>query len=115
MTKRRRGNYGRGPLQSRAAQEVVSSRATAAGHPGIDLSEVGGLDALIPRPTGLAPATSTHPPAKRDAVVELRKAHPEYGTRRIRDMLARFEAWAWARTQVRAILHEQVSSRSKRR
>ncbi len=36
----------------------------------------------------------------------LREQHPEYGTRRIRDVLARFEGLGVSETQVRAILHD---------
>ncbi len=131
MTKRRRGNYGRGPLQTgpgrsypvelrlRVIQEVIergASRLSVSRLFGIsittintwvDLYEHGGLDALIPRQSGPTPdVVSRHAPAKREAVVEMREAHPDYGTRRIRDMLARFEGLGVSETQVRAILHE---------
>ncbi len=45
--------------------------------------------------------------AKREAVVEVREAHPEYGTRRIRDVLARFEALGVSESVVRRVLHEE--------
>ena len=44
---------------------------------------------------------------KRQAVVEQRKEHPEWGTRRIRDVLARFEGLGVSETEVRRILHEE--------
>jgi transposase InsO family protein len=37
----------------------------------------------------------------------LRREHPEYGTRRIRDVLARFEALGVSETEIRRILHEE--------
>ncbi len=44
---------------------------------------------------------------RRDAVVRLRAEHPEQGTRRIRDVLARFEGLGVSETTVRRILHEE--------
>lgn len=45
--------------------------------------------------------------ARREAVVEARRAHPEHGTRRIRDVMARFEGLGISETTVRRILHEE--------
>jgi transposase InsO family protein len=130
MARRRRGNYGRGPLQTgpgrsypvelrlRVIQEVMERGASRLAvsrlfgisistiNTWVDLYEAGGLDALIPRQSGPTAEKSTHAPAKRDAVVEMREANPDYGTRRIRDMLARFDGLGVSETQVRAILHE---------
>jgi transposase InsO family protein len=44
---------------------------------------------------------------RRDAVVAVRKEHPEQGTRRIRDVLERFEGMGISETTVRRILHEE--------
>src|ERR1700741_1082570 len=69
-----------------------------------------GIDGLVPRaPLGRAAGGAVRPPTdpKRDAVVELREEHPEYGTRRIRDVLRRFEALGVSETEVRRILHEE--------
>ena len=44
---------------------------------------------------------------RRAAVVEARRAHPEHGTRRIRDVMARFEGLGVSETTVRRILHEE--------
>jgi transposase InsO family protein len=42
----------------------------------------------------------------REAVEQMKTAQPDAGTRRIRDLLARFEAIGVSETQVRRILHE---------
>jgi transposase InsO family protein len=67
-----------------------------------------GLKGLEPQPSG-APAhrdkRETDP--RREAVKALRSEHPEYGTRRIRDVLARFEALGVSETEVRRILHKE--------
>ncbi|HQR45952.1 MAG TPA: IS481 family transposase [Thermoanaerobaculia bacterium] len=44
---------------------------------------------------------------RHQAVGALRREHPEYGTRRIRDILARFEALGVSETEVRRILHDE--------
>jgi transposase InsO family protein len=44
---------------------------------------------------------------RREAVVESRREHPEHGTRRIRDLMARFEGLGVSETTVRRILHEE--------
>jgi transposase InsO family protein len=43
---------------------------------------------------------------RREAVVQARRAHPEQGTRRIRDVMARFQGLGVSETTVRRILHE---------
>ncbi len=53
-----------------------------------------------------APPKKAAPEAFREAVIGLREENPEMGTRRIRDMLARFDALGVSETQVRKILHE---------
>ena len=132
MVKRRNRAGGRGPvmlggpgrsypveLKIRAVQEVVergASRTHVARAFGLapttlanwmELYALGGVEALMPRVTGPAPeAPSASRRVKQEAVVELREEHPEYGTRRIRDLLARFEALGVSETQVRDILHE---------
>jgi transposase InsO family protein len=45
--------------------------------------------------------------ARREAVVQARRAHPEQGTRRIRDVMARFQGLGVSETTVRRILHEE--------
>lgn len=73
----------------------------------------GGLDALRPTPRGgAAPGKRTasdasRSDARREAVVEARREHPEWGTRRIRDVLARFEGLGVPESVVRRILHEE--------
>jgi len=67
----------------------------------------GGLDALTPTP--VQPPTrkpSYAQTVKREAVTATRTEHPEWGTRRIVDVLARFEALGVSETEVRRILHE---------
>ena len=76
----------------------------------LGLYRKGGLDALRlaggaaggrPRKGSVATAT------RRQAVVETREEHPDWGTRRIRDVLARFEGLGISETVVRRILHEE--------
>ena len=67
-----------------------------------------GADGLMPKPK-VPPrrrADTVAARAKREAVVGMRTEHPEYGTRRIRDMLLRFAQLGLSETQVRSILHE---------
>ncbi len=45
--------------------------------------------------------------ARRAAVVQSRREHPEHGTRRIRDLMARFQGLGVSETTVRRILHEE--------
>ena len=47
------------------------------------------------------------PDVRREAVVKSRQEHPEHGTRRIRDLMARFEGLGVSQTTVRRILHEE--------
>jgi transposase InsO family protein len=72
----------------------------------VDAYKRGGVDALMPQVRGPVGAPDAGRAAKEQAVVGLRKEHPEYGTRRIRDLLARFETLGVSETQVRDILHE---------
>jgi transposase InsO family protein len=73
----------------------------------VNAYERGGVDALVPKPAPPPPRrTSVAQQAKQQAVVGLREEHPEYGTRRIRDVLARVEGLGVSETQVRTILHE---------
>jgi transposase-like protein len=75
--------------------------------------EVGGLEGLAPKPVGPKQKRTTAGTAKREAVTELRREHPEYGTRRISDVLRRFQALGVSETVVRRILHEE-GPRSRR-
>jgi transposase InsO family protein len=65
----------------------------------------GGVDALMPAraPLGVPPREAD---ARREAVVALRRAHPEIGARRIRD-LQRFHALGVAERTVRRVLREE--------
>jgi transposase InsO family protein len=45
--------------------------------------------------------------ARRAAVTEAKRAHPEHGTRKIRDVLARLQGVGVSETTVRRILHEE--------
>jgi len=71
--------------------------------------EVGGAAALVPKKRGRGGTKKRSGAAqeKKQAVVQLKTDHPEYGTRRIRDVLARFEALGVSEPQVRRILHEE--------
>ncbi len=67
----------------------------------------GGLDALVPKPIVPPVPRSRRGDPKHEAVKELREEHPEYGTRRISDLLKRFEALGVSEHEVRRILHEE--------
>jgi transposase InsO family protein len=69
--------------------------------------EIGGVDGLRPREMGPKPKSTAAATAKRAAVTQLRGEHPEYGTRRISDVLKRFQALGVSETVVRRILHEE--------
>lgn len=73
----------------------------------------GGIEALRPKVTGAAvpggkkkqkPSRAHVPVAE---IVETREANPEWGTRRIRDVLARFAGLGVTESTVRRILHEE--------
>jgi transposase InsO family protein len=64
--------------------------------------EAHGAKGLEPKPRRQSKAAS----AVAEAVVEKKRENPEAGTRRIRDLLARFEAIGVSETQVRKVLHE---------
>lgn len=73
----------------------------------VNAYEKGGVDALVPKARGAPPRKPTvADKTKQQAVIGLREEHPEYGTRRIRDVLARFEALGVSETHVRRILHD---------
>ena len=68
----------------------------------------GGMEALRSRYEERAASPPVKAPSpRRKAVVEARTEHPEWGTRRIRDVLARFEGLGISETVVRRILHEE--------
>jgi transposase InsO family protein len=72
----------------------------------------GGIEALRPKlHDGGAATKRTKRAAKaqaaRTGVVAVRDANPEFGTRRIRDVLARFEGLGVPESTVRRILHEE--------
>jgi transposase InsO family protein len=83
--------------------------STAAVQKYLTLYRHGGVDALRPALTGATARRkrSDSGQVRREAVVDVRKAHPEWGTRRIRDVLARFEGLGIPETVVRRILHEE--------
>jgi len=66
----------------------------------------GGYEALFPKTPGPAKASAAGPDTRREAVIALKQANPSYGTRRIRDVLRRFEALPISETEVRRMLHE---------
>jgi transposase len=80
--------------------------STAAVQKFVGLFEHGGMDALRLRPMGAA-AVNKKKNVPRAEVVAAREANPEWGTRRIRDVLARFEGLGVSETTVRRILHEE--------
>jgi transposase InsO family protein len=67
---------------------------------------LGGLDGLVPKPI-VPPVRPKAPDPRREAVTALKEDHPEYGTRRIADVLRRFAALGVAESTVRRILHEE--------
>lgn len=81
----------------------------------VGLFQSGGAEALHPRLSGCAANAvarkqrrqSAEGSAARTEVVALRGAHPEWGTRRLRDVLARFAGLGVSETTVRRILHEE--------
>ena len=62
---------------------------------------------LESRRSGARPTRKTSNPVKRERVVTLKKEHEAWGTRRIRDVLARFEALGVSEQEVRRILHDE--------
>jgi transposase InsO family protein len=105
-------------LKLRVVREVVDEGAPASevarvfGVPGTTVSEwvkryrAGGLDALVPKPI-VPPVREAKADPKREAVTALKLEHPEFGTRRISDVLRRFEALGVSESVVRRILHEE--------
>jgi transposase InsO family protein len=67
----------------------------------------GGLEALRPRTEPRRRPPSKTPDPRREAVVRVKRDNPSWGTRRIRDVLARFEALGISETVVRRVLHEE--------
>jgi transposase len=72
-------------------------------HVWLDRFRRGGVDALVPEPPGAKPQEDRYDP-RREAVIETRRAHPEWGAERIRDVLARFAAVGVSETTVRRVL-----------
>lgn len=105
-------------VRLRAVQEIVdhgATMATVSRTLGVPVSTLQvwvrsyreqGEAGLRERVRKLGRPYSSERAAKREAVVEVREAHPEYGTRRIRDVLARFEALGISESVVRRVLHE---------
>lgn len=72
--------------------------------------EAGGVDGLLPKKRGQSgrkPTTRQQTDPRRRAVIEAKQARPSAGTRRIRDLIARFEGLGISETTVRRILHEE--------
>lgn len=105
-------------VRIRAAREVVDKGAPAAdvgrvfGIPQTTLSEwtrryrKDGIEGLL-APARAPKVRERKPDAKRSAVKALKEQHPEFGTRRISDVLRRFEALGVSESVVRRILHEE--------
>ena len=73
----------------------------------VTLFRQGGAPALEPKPLNPLPRkVSASDTVKREAVKALKQEHPEHGTRRIRDLLARFSGLGVSEAQVRRILHD---------
>jgi transposase InsO family protein len=95
----------RGAAQVDTAVAFGLSSATVQKY--IQLYRKGGVDALRPLVRKARKRAAKQPDPKRDAVVKTRQAHPEWGSRRIRDELERFAALGVSDTQVRRVLHEE--------
>ena len=71
----------------------------------------GGPDALSSRVMDAEPGSRTAAgrggDVRRQAVVHSKRQHPEQGTRKIRDVLARFEGLGVSESTVRRVLHEE--------
>lgn len=102
----------------RAAREVVDRGApwkAVARTFGVGTTTLAGWVAAYRRlgVAGLTPGAKPYPQrssrtdARRDAVIRVKREQPQYGTRRIRDVLKRFEALGISETEVRRILHEE--------
>jgi transposase InsO family protein len=110
----RRGRSYPVELKIRVVREIESGQQTVYGAAktfGLGVTTVknwyleykaNGVKGLDAKP-GPKPKT---PSAVQEAVVEKKREYPEAGTRRIRDLLARFEAIGVSETQVRKVLHE---------
>jgi transposase len=108
-------------LRRRVVEQVVLGGATASGIArafGLSQTTVSdwvkryrerGIAGLVakPRQVPTPRAKTTQQEVRHAAVVEQRRAHPEHGTRRIRDVLGRFSALGVSETEVRRILHEE--------
>jgi transposase InsO family protein len=95
----------RGVSTERAAQLFGISKSAIMGW--VRRFELGGAEALEPGPVGQRPRQPSAANLElKQAVEALRREHPDYGTRRIRDVLARFEALGVSETDVRRIVHE---------
>ncbi len=73
-----------------------------------DAYERGGVDALAPKPIVVPTRRPEARPVtpRAEAVTNAKRANPTWGTRRIRDVLARFEGLGVSESEVRRILHE---------
>ena len=72
--------------------------------------EAGGAEALRPGRYGVSDVVEEEPserPAPQREAIALKEEHPDWGTRRIRDVLARFEGLGISETTVRRVLHEE--------
>jgi transposase InsO family protein len=69
----------------------------------------GGVQALAPRRVAAKPDTTRtrKPDARRQAVLAVKQAQPQAGSRRIRDVLKRFFGLGASETTVRRVLHEE--------
>jgi transposase InsO family protein len=105
----------RGATHADAA--VAFGVSTAVVQKFVGLFHAGGIEALHPKVAEIIDAAKPKPKSKpkrhgtaaavpRDEVVAARAANPDWGTRRIRDVLARFEGLGVSETTVRRILHE---------
>jgi transposase InsO family protein len=68
--------------------------------------QLGGEEALMPKTAGRKPSPLDRNDPVVAAVMALKEEHPEYGARRIRDVIERFEALGVSETTVRRVLAE---------
>ncbi len=69
--------------------------------------DLGGTEGLKPQRRGPPERRQDAQDPRRQAVTATRRAHPSYGTRRIRDEVARREGLGVSETEVRRMLHEE--------
>ena len=67
-----------------------------------------GVDGLVPFASGRKPGgRALEDDPRREAVIEAKRAEPQAGSRKLRDVLARFEGLGVSESTIRRVLHEE--------